>query len=421
MNINDYAVITNGIILKSTERTINDIVIDTRILKEGDIFIPIKGKNLDGNDYILEAINKKASIIFTTTYDYDDISEDVGVIKVDDGLEALKNICKYYLNKYKGTVIGITGSCGKTTTKELLYSVLSSKYKVFKTEKNYNNIIGMCLNILKLKNEDYAIFELGMNHFDEIKEMVEILKPNIGVITNIGTSHIGYLGSKDNIYKAKLEIIHPGLNLLVLNKKDEYLKKTEFNNILWSEENTYLVNENDIMYEDIKIDICGKHNTCNLDIVIALARFLNLKEEEIKIGLTKYKDIRIKKKYVNNTLIIDDTYNANLESMKAGIDYIDSLNYNYKILVLGDMLELGIDSAYYHKELGIYIRDKDIDKVFTYGNDSKYIGYSCMKISNHYENKEELISDLKKELEDNTVIYFKASRGMKLEEIIDKL
>lgn len=421
MDINKLALITNGIILKDTKKTIKNIVIDTRILKEGDVFIPLKGKKIDGNNYVKEAIKLNASIVFTTTYDFEETSKDVGIIKVDDGLEALKSICKYYLKEYKGKVIGITGSTGKTTTKELLYDVLSVKYKVFKTEKNYNNIIGVCKNILNLEDEEIAIFELGMNHIGEIKEMIDVLKPSIGIITNIGTSHIGYLGTKDNIYKAKLEIIHPDLEFLILSKNDEYLKKTKFKDIIWTNEENYVIDENNISYKDMKIDLCGKHNMNNLNIVITLAKFLGLSELEIKEGLRNFKNIRIKKKIINDALIIDDTYNASFESMKAGIDYVSSLRYNYKILVLGDMLELGIDSIFYHKDLGKYIKDKDIDKVYTYGTDSKYIGYTCNKISNHYEDKELLIKDLKEELSEDTVIYFKASRGIKLEEIIDKL
>ena len=421
MDINKLAEITNGIILKDTKRTIKNIVIDTRILNDNDVFIPIKGKNLDGNNYIMDAINKNASIVFVATYDYEEITKDVGIIKINDGIEALKNICKYILNDYKGTIIGVTGSVGKTTTKELLYSILSSKYKVFKTEKNYNNIIGMCQSILSLKDEDFAIFELGMNHIGEIKEMVEVLKPSIGIITNIGSSHIGYLGSKEKIYEAKLELIHPDLKYLVISKKDNYLNKTRYENIIWVEEEKYIIEDDGIIYDDVNIDICGKHNIDNLNIVIKLAKFLGLNENEIKEGLKKYKDIRIKKKYINGALIIDDSYNASLESMKTGIDYINSLNYNYKILVLGDMLELGSDSMFYHKDLGKYIKDKDIDKVYTYGDESKYIGYTCNKISNHYTDKELLVKDLKEELTKDVVIYFKASRGIKLEEIIDKL
>lgn len=428
MDFNTLVMITNGIILNNTTNKVNKFSIDTRSLNKGDTFIPIKGNNTSGEIYLKEAVLKGANIVFTTSNDIKElinINKNIGIIKIDDGLETLKKLSSFYRNKYEGIIIGITGSCGKTTTKEMLYDSLSSKYNVFKSYKNYNNIIGVCLNILSLKDEQIAIFELGMNHKNEISEMVKILKPEIGIITNIKEAHIGNLNSLENIYEAKKEIINDKMKVLFLNINDDYLKKTIFKNIIWFNNKDYDFKAyDDYIYSPsllLSINAYGSYNIDNIVSVIEVSKYLNLSIEEIKNGLEKYKSFRIKKLYIKDALIIDDTYNANIASMKASIDYIDNLNYKYKILVLGDMLELGEYSSFYHKELGFFIRDKHIDKVYTYKNDSKYIGYTCQKISYHYTSKVDLINDLKEELNKDTVILFKGSRLLKMEEIIEGL
>jgi UDP-N-acetylmuramoyl-tripeptide--D-alanyl-D-alanine ligase len=430
MEFNKLVMITDGIILNYTNETCNNIVTDTREICSNDAFIPLIGKKEDGSIYLEEAVKEGANIIFVTDSDikkYLNINPDIGIIKVDSGLGALKKIALYYRNMYQGKIVAITGSNGKTTTKEMIASTLSSKYKVFKSIKSYNNVIGICKMLLKLKEEDIAVFELGMNHAGEIKEMVDILKPDIGLITNIGTAHIGNLGSKEEILKAKLEITENGLEMLFVNKDDEYLKYVLYPNITnYSiSDIDYLESDNNIIiYVDdteIKVNTYGKHNLYNICSSIAIARYLKLSTSEIKKGLEEYQSFRMKKTIIKNTLIIDDSYNANPESMKAGIDYLNTLDYKNKILVLGDMLELGIDSSYYHKQVGEYIRKTSITKVYTFGKDSKYIGNSCQKISNHYIEKDYLALDLKEDLGDDTVIYFKGSRAMGLEEIIEKI
>lgn len=429
MDFNKLVMITDGIILRKTDLKINNYSTDSRTINSDDVFIPLKGDNFDGEKYLEDAA-KYASIVFTTSNDINKIIEVnpyIGIIKVDDTLEALKKIAIYYRNIYEGEIIAVTGSNGKTTTKELLYSVLSVKYNVFKSYKNYNNIIGICKMILSLGNEEKAIFELGMNHEGEIDEMVNILKPHIGIITNIGTSHIGNLKTKENILKAKLEIINNEIKILVLNRDDEYLNKVSFDKTLWFciDDISYSLLDDKIIVkygdEIIEVKTCGKQNVSNISAVITLAKYFELTPEQIKKGLENYDSVRLKKIKFGNTLLIDDTYNANMESMIMGIDYVDSLKIKNKILVLGDMLELGIDSVYYHKEVGIHIRNTSINKVYTFGSDSRYIGSSCQKISYHYTNIDELIDIIKYEMSDDTVIYFKASRRMQLERVINSV
>ena len=200
-NIKDYIVKVYNI----QEKTINNIKIDSRNINENDLFIAIRGKNIDGHNYVLDAINRGASLII--------VSEDISIkantmiIKVNDTIEILGVLANSMINKIKVPVIAVTGSNGKTTTKELIANLLATKYKVLKNKGNLNNHIGLPLTILEYQDEDIIVLEMGMNHKGEIEKLTKICHPNIGVITNIGTAHIGNLGSKKNIYKAKLEIL----------------------------------------------------------------------------------------------------------------------------------------------------------------------------------------------------------------------
>ena len=205
---------------KGTKRKINEIKIDSRKINKNDVFIALKGSNFDGHDYVKDAIKSKASAIIVNRKI--DIKTNVPIILVKDTYDSLIKIGTFFRNKFDIPVIAVTGSCGKTTTKELIYTILSKKYKVLKSEKNYNNHIGIPLTLTKLSNEyDACVLEIGMNHFSEISKLSKMVKPNIGIITNIGTSHIGNLGSQKNILKAKMEILD-GMKdgLLILNGKD---------------------------------------------------------------------------------------------------------------------------------------------------------------------------------------------------------
>lgn len=225
MNIDILLKITGGELLnKKTDKKINNIQIDSRKVSKNDLFIAIKGNDKNGHDYIKEAINKKPTCIMVC--ENIKVKTKIPIIKVLDTKEALMQLGSYFRSKYDIPVIAVTGSVGKTTTKELISLILSKKYKVLKSDKNYNNHIGLPLTLFKLNKEyDICVFEIGMNHQGEISNLSKMCQPNIGVITNIGTSHIGNLGSQENIFKAKMEILD-GMNdgLLIVNGKDKYLK-----------------------------------------------------------------------------------------------------------------------------------------------------------------------------------------------------
>lgn len=434
MDLNNFIRVIDGTLIKKPKRYNYSISIDTRTIKNDDIFIPICFKNGNGNHYVLEA-SKKASLLLIPK-DYLDNSnilsevldenKDIGIIEIDNGLEVLKRLALYKLNNYHGKIIAITGSNGKTSTKELLYLILKKKYRTFKAKDSYNNILGLCLMILELNEEEYAIFEMGMNHEKEISEMSKLLKPDIALITNIGTAHIGNLKTKENILKAKLEILD-GLkedSVLFINNMDDMLKEIDYKKIIrYNYLNSKIKNNIIIEINDslVELDLIGNHNIYNISAAYAVSKYFNIDDMKIIEALKEYPNIRMKKIVLDKTLIIDDTYNANYESMINGIDYINETEYENKILILGDILELGIEAKEIHKSIGRYIKNTNIDKVYTYGDMSKYIGYTCNKISYHYNNIDDIITSLKKDILDNTVMYFKASRGIHLDEILKQL
>ena len=423
MNINELVKITDAKLNNSKylKRKISKFSIDTRTLKKNEMFIALKGKT-DGHNY-LNKIKNTSGVIISNDY----ISEKIPVLKVDDTLAALKKIACYNRLNYKGKVIAITGSNGKTTTKELLSHVLSSKEKVFKTYKNNNNEIGLPLNLTKLNNKTkYAVLELGMNHKGEIKELSNICKPDIAIITNIGTAHIGYLGSKKEIYKAKMEIIE-GMKekKLFVNGYDEYLNKCEFaTKVTFDNKNFKISNiklEKKYISFDLIIDrsyeikycIPSKRQLGNIALVIAVALELGVKPKLIAKALNTFKtpENRYEIKENKDNIVINDAYNSNLESLLSGLESL-TLYEQEKICVIGDILELGSKRKIIYKKIENELKKKNYNYIFV-GKNTKDI-----KIINalYFENVNELIEyyNFNKENFKDKVIYVKGSNGIKL-------
>lgn len=415
---------------------------DSRIVNKGDVFIGIKGDNFDGNDYYLEVLEKGAkTVILSKNIDIsDDIKEkysDRNLIIVDDIKEFLVNLAKPIRDNLNIPIIAVTGSVGKTSTKNIIASVLSSKYKVLKTNGNLNTLIGLALTILRIKDEEIAVLELGMSKMGEIKKLSEFLKPTIGVIINIGTAHIGNLGSRENILKAKLEILE-GLNgpLYINNDNDllnEWAKNKE--NVI-----TYGIdNKSDYMGESIKyhkngssfninnkeinINVIGKHFIYNSLIAYILGKSFNISDESI---INSLKEIPLEKGRMelintNDITIINDTYNASYDSMYYALDVLSKFE-GRKIAVLGDIKELGDFSEEIHRNIGKLIIANHIDILITVGNYAKYINEEAsIKESYNFKSNEEainLINDIKKK---NDNILVKASNSMKFIEIVEKI
>lgn len=429
---------------------------DTRTINSGDVYIGIKGENFDGNKFYLEALEKgaKVCIIQDIEIELEKVKKygDVSIIKVKDTIKALQDIAKYKRSLYNIPVIAITGSVGKTSTKDIVASVLETKFKVLKTQGNLNNHIGLPLTILKLENHEALVVEMGMNNLGEIRVLTNIAKPNVAVITNVGTSHIGNLGSRENILKAKLEIIE-GLEkngTLVINKDNDLLKK-------WYEENknskykvkTYGIkekcdyrgynieaNENGSNYKvdinnktyEIKINVGGEHFVYNSLCAITVAELFEIPMEKIQKGILQFEltKNRMEIKNKNNITIINDTYNANYDSMKAAIDFLGRRKER-KIAVLGDMLELGEFSEKLHRDVGKVIVKNDIDILITVGENAKYISDEANKLGMNElniincNNNLEAINKIKNIMKKNDVILIKASNGMKFKEIVEAL
>ena len=429
---------------------------DTRTIKEGDCYIGIKGETFDGNLFWEKALENGASTVIVQNVEIEDEKlkkwADKNIIKVEDTLEALYSLAKYKRSLYNIPVIAITGSVGKTSTKDIVANVVSKKYKTLKTEGNNNNNIGLPFTILRLQDEEVAVIEMGMNHFGEISLLTSIAKPTVCIITNIGTSHIGNLGSRENILKAKLEILEGSKKeAVIINNDNDLLHK-------WYEENkenynikTYGIKEqSDIMAKEIKLEenkstftckinnveekinvpVGGEHFILNALCAITIGEVLKIEEDKIKEGIESFELTKKRMDIVelkNGIKIINDAYNASLESMTASLKVLSEFKER-KIAVLGDMFELGDFSEELHKKVGKEVVKNNIDILIACGENARYIADVArekMDKENVYilRKTEEIKPLLEKIVKNNDVILFKASNGMKFykiaEEVID--
>ena len=428
---------------------------DTRKIENGCLFVPIIGQNFDAHDFINEAFENGAIVSLTQkNVDPSILTKKKGIyIKVKDTTLALGQLAAYYRSKFDIPIIAVTGSVGKTTTKEMIAKAIASKYRVLKTKGNFNNHIGLPLTIFEINKEtEAAVVEMGMSDFGEISYLSKIAKPDIAVITNIGISHIANLGSKQNILKAKLEILD-GLNtdgLIILNGDDSLLNSVK--GLLNIETKLYGMDENlDLQAYNVKslgqegilfnftyfnyeyevfIPVPGSHNIYNALASILIGIRLNVPIELIIKGIENYTQEKMRLNIINGNgiKIINDTYNASPDSMKAAIDVLqDVAAGNRRIAVLGDMLELGEWSDNAHFEIGQYLLKHNIEIIITVGDLSKQIALGAReslqnrnKIFSFDSNKE--ASDfLKSSVEIGDVILVKGSRGMKMEQIVEEL
>ena len=378
----------------------NKIKMNSKDITTNDVFLAIN----KGHNYIDEAINNGAVGIISE-YDLDYPS-----IKVDNSILALGKIANYIRNLYDIPLIAITGSVGKTTTKELIYSVLSKKYKVLKSEKNKNNNIGCPLTLLNLdETYDIIVLEFGMNHFNEISYLSKICNPDYAIITNIGTAHIGNLGSKKNILKAKLEILDGMSNKnIIVNNKDRYLKKIR-NAIKVDEKrlNVIYKNENEFIIDNVIFNYKYKHILPDIFIAIKVGLLFDINLKLISEAISKFEPIDGRLNIINREYkIIDDSYNSSYESLIEGLKSLDN---NFKYIVLADMLELGKFSIKYHKKVNRYLKKIKNKKVLLIGNYTKYID------GIHFENLDELILFLKSNIKKCDTVYIKGSRKFNLD------
>ena len=443
--------VSGEIVKKGKAASYENISTDTRTIKPGSVFIALKGDNFNGNEYADEASNKGAflCIIDELKCNVEAFNKETVVIKVNDSKVALNELAKYYRSRLNIKVIGITGSTGKTSTKDLVAAVLSSRYKVFKTKGNFNNEIGLPLMIFNLdKSYDAAVLEMGMSNLGEIHRLADTARPDIAIITNIGVSHIEYLKTRENILKAKLEItdFFNKENTLIINSDNDLLHTIDsesFNLVkigMDSESTDYRAEQLALMDDSIKfkvmnkagvlspefnVNIPGKHNILNSLLAIACGRELGLSYEEMidSIRSLEFTSMRLDIVKGSQFTIIDDCYNASPDSMKAAIDVLMNVQGLRKVAVLGTMKELGEESYKLHKDIGQYAEEKAVDMLITVGEYSKaYLdGFMHRDRFKAFIDNEEANAFLEKLTAKEDVILVKASRSMKFESIVNKL
>lgn len=406
---------------------------DTRTIKQGDIYLPLKGETFDGEKFIDKATEAGAKAYFTTT----DIVFDGAelVLKVDNTKKAYIDIANYYRKKINPITVGITGSAGKTTTKELVYSVLKEKFKTQKTFSNHNNEIGFCQTVLGMDIDTQAlIVEMGMRGIGEIEEISIPLEPDFAIITNCGSAHIGRLGSLDNIAKAKCEIakgLKPSGTFIALNQ--EIIKKhLDFN----GEKIFYSIIDVEILekapsYSKFKyknhiyeLNVEGEYNIENSLSAIELGLKLGMSEELIAKGLAAYRPIekRWEVEKIKGFKFINDSYNANPESMKASVKTFIEL-YENPVVILGDMGELGEDEEKYHRQVGEYLSSLNNSvKYLLVGKLAQNIGKPLELRGfevNYFDNTKDVSCYIVENLNKSNTIFLKASRAMKFEDILN--
>lgn len=477
IKVKDIIDVCNGkLVLGNQQMICGDFSKDTRTIQENDVYVGIKGENFDGNSLYKEALEKGAAVcilqgelveneIKNMEQELKNKFSNRAIIIVEDTIKALQQIASYKRDLYNIPVIAITGSVGKTSTKDIVASVVGTEYNVLKTQGNLNNHIGLPMTILGLKNHTALVVEMGMNNLGEISVLSNIAKPNVAIITNVGTSHIGNLGSRENILKAKLEILD-GLKdngILIINNDNDMLNNwlensdkisnnDEYYNVKNCGKNvkvyTYgIENSSNIMAsninlkedssefeivldnkkENIMVPVGGNHFVYNALCATLAGKVLGISIDKIKLGIEKFELSKNRMEIINlsnNVVVINDCYNANYDSMKASIEYLAKTNATRKIAVLGDMLELGEFSQELHIKVGEEILKNKIDILITVGDMGKVISNTAKEgniLTYHCEKNEDAVTLIKEIMKQNDIILVKASNGMKFKEIVEGL
>ena len=412
------------------------VSIDTRNLVDGQIFFSLRGEKYNGNDFAIEALDKGAfySVIDDKEILYKNQSQNL--IYVKDSLKAFQELSCYHRSHYDTKVIGVTGSNGKTTTKNLIYSILSQKYNVIKTKGNLNNHIGVPLSLFDInKKVDIAIIEMGANHIGEIERLCNIAKPDIGLITNYGKAHLEGFGGFEGVIQGKTEMfdyLTKNYGHIILNNDDELQVANCRGDLALTYGNkpdsefvyNYIKKDNKLIIKtenyEFKSNIYGDYNLSNLAVSITIGKFLDLKNDEIQKGLDLFQNDSNRSEIIKlgTNKIYLDAYNANPSSIKAAILNFDKEVSDKKILVLGDMFELGKYSDNEHQNIVDLIKNKNYEKIYLVGNNF----FKCNTKEEHIQ-KFKSLDKLSESINFNNLnsmnILIKGSRGIGLEKLLN--
>jgi UDP-N-acetylmuramoyl-tripeptide--D-alanyl-D-alanine ligase len=450
--LGSYAEPLNGLIEGSIR--VSGVSTDTRTIEQGNLFVPLIGDNFDGHAYAEEAYSKGA-VAALWQADRPNPPQGMPIIQVNDTLAAIQQLAKAYRLELPVRIIGITGSNGKTTTKDMVAAVLSTTYKVHKTKGNLNNHIGLPLTLLQLEEDTaYAVVEMGMSGRGEIELLSELAEPEAAIVTMIGEAHMLQLGSRKEIARAKLEILS-GLRsggLLVYNgdeplieqvmqevKATNSVRKLRFgkkeSNELYpirmemdAKGTHFNVNQPD--YPDFYIPLWGTHNVINALAAIGIAQQFGVTPANIAVGLHSLQmtSMRIEKlSSASGLIVLNDAYNASPASMRAALQLVEQLTgYNRKIVVLGDMLELGAEEDEFHRSIGRELSAEKIDYIFTFGRLAHHIAEEALQSFGTsrvyaFDDKQKLIDTLSELAKPDDLVLVKGSRGMRLEQVVQSL
>ena len=418
------------------DRKVTGGAIDSREVKDGYLYFSLKGRNADGHNFIGNALHENISAAIVEV-GYDN-TNNFPVIYSEDVEITLGEIASFWRSRSQAKIIAITGSNGKTTTKEMLYEILKDEYKTIRTLKNYNNHQGVPLTLFNIeKDTEYAIIEMGANHHGEIGYLSKIAAPDMGIITNIGDAHLEFFGSKEGVKKAKEELfeyIYDHNGIVFVNNDDEYLRDWDKGNVITygsTVDSTYNYSEVGIdeygngkfSYNDqnVKLSLPGVLNVKNAIAATTIAKYIGIEDSVIKEKLQKFKpyDKRYEEVSYGNSKVILDCYNANPSSMKGIIRDMSEIDDNY-IFILGDMFELGESSIAEHENIGKLFNEINYKKLLLIGTDMKYCYDAVIDKERvkYFENMDELKAEFKLFSEKSEKIIIKASRGLELERLV---
>lgn len=441
MNLYEIANACQGLLVGDGNIEITQYSNDTRTLKAGALYIPIIGEVFDGHQFISKAFENGAVATLSSKKDE---TYPGACIYVEDTLKAFQDIAHYQAKKAGVPIVGITGSVGKTSTRDMVGAVVASAYSTLKTIGNFNNHIGVPLTIMRYQNEEAMVLEMGMNHLREIAALVDIARPTIGVITNVGTAHIGLVGSRENILKAKLEMAEyfGKDNTLIINNDNDMLHGFYKNAEVDYKIKTFGIHhESDVQAKNVclyesrstfdyqgvhyEVNVPGEHFVLNALAAIAVGECLSIPYEKMKEAIANFELTKNRMDFVeldDGISVIDGTYNANLDSMLSSLAVLGRYERR-KIAVLADMLELGEYSQELHLKTGKAVDENKIDVLICVGNESKHIIEGASQTSNKYwfSTNDEAYDCLRKLLQPNDIVLVKGSNSMRLKEIITKL